>query len=169
MKTEDRITSETQLVRLLQIGMVLEEVFEARAEQHLEAFGDETPKSNGGDGSDEIRRLLEDAVDEAADHRGRLEELIEALDADTVDYDRIESLVADGYGATKPDSFDDVLFDQLHSEESAYKYYDDLIGNVEDADADFGVSRGALLATLRDIREEEATSVERITDLMGER
>lgn len=165
MKTEDRITSETQLVRLLQIGMVLEEVFEARAEQHLDAFA--ATATDGGD--DDVRRLLEDAVDEAADHRGRLEELIEALDADTVAYERVEALVAEGYGATKPDTFDDVLFDQLHSEESAYKYYDDLIGNVEDANAEFDVPRARLLATLREIREEEAESVELITDLMGER
>jgi hypothetical protein len=32
MNLEARVTSEDQLVRLLQVGVVLEEVFEARAE-----------------------------------------------------------------------------------------------------------------------------------------
>ena len=75
-------------------------------------------------------------------------------------------VVAEQYGETKPDDFDGLLYDQLHSEESAYKFYDDLIEGIENSDAEFGVSRERLLETLEAIREEEAEGVERVTRLM---
>jgi hypothetical protein len=113
MNLEARVTSEDQLVRLLQVGVVLEEVFEARADQHYQDLS--TPERE--EISEEVIDLLTEAKAESADHRRQLEALIDDLDAETIGFDRIQGLVAEQYGETKPDDFDGLLYDQLHSEE----------------------------------------------------
>ncbi|WP_313691122.1 ferritin-like domain-containing protein [Halorarum halobium] len=161
MSVGQRVTSDHQLARLLQIGVVLEEVVEARATQHyreMDAAFD-----------DEIVELLDHAAEESAEHRDRLEELIEELDAESVSYEEIEALVEAQYGQTKPEDFDGVLYDQLCNEETAYKFYDDLIRAVEGSDATYSIGRDRLLSTLRAIREEEADGVEDVTDVMERR
>jgi rubrerythrin len=162
MNLEARVTSEDQLVRLLQVGVVLEEVFEARAEQHYQDLSAPEREEIG----EEVIDLLTEARAESADHRRRLEALIDELDAETIRFDQIQGLVAEQYGETKPDDFDGLLYDQLHSEESAYKFYDDLIEGLENSTAEFGISRERLLETLTAIREEEKAGVERVTQLM---
>ena len=161
MNVEARIASEHQLVRLLQVGVVLEEVVEARAEQHYRSL----PDADRDAISEEIVDLLAEAKEESADHRRQLETLIGELDAETVGFERIQTLVAEQYEETKPDGFDGLLYDQLHSEESAYKFYDDLIDGIENADVEFSLSRERPLETLEAIRE-EAEGVERVTNLM---
>ena len=121
------VASDHQLGRLLQIGMVLEEVVEARAYEHHEA-------------------------------------LVAELDADPVAYEEIEELVAARY--VSDTDFDGVLYDQLCNEETAYKFYDDLVAAIEGSDVRFGVDRGRLLTTLREIREEEKEGAEEVTELM---
>jgi rubrerythrin len=162
MNLEARVTSEDQLVRLLQVGVVLEEVFEARAEQHYQDLSAPEREEFG----EEVMDLLTEAKAESADHRQRLEALIDDLDAETIGFDQIQGLVAEQYGETKPDDFDGLLYDQLHSEESAYKFYDDLIEGIENSTAEFGISRERLIETLTVIREEEKEGVERVTQLM---
>jgi len=49
-----------------------------------------------------------------------------------------------------------VLYDQLCNEETAYKFYDDLIDAIEDSDAEFTIDRAELLDELHAIREDEA-------------
>ncbi|MFC6862140.1 ferritin-like domain-containing protein [Halomicroarcula sp. GCM10025817] len=147
------IASDHQLARLLQIGIVLEEVVEARAEKHAEATQDA-----------EVVAMLEDAVAESAEHRERLEAIIADLDAETVPFDEIQTLVEAQYEADQ--DFDGILYDQLCNEETAYKFYDDLIGAIEASDADFGVDRTHLLSVLETIRDEEADGVEEVTELM---
>jgi hypothetical protein len=164
MNVEARVASEDQLVRLLQVGVVLEEVFEARAKQHYRDLSAAERDEVGED----VVALLTEAEAESAEHRQRLEALIEELDAETIAFEQIQALVADQYGETRPESFDGLLYDQLHSEESAYKFYDDLIAGIENSEAAFGVSRERLLETLESIREEEAEGVERVTELMQE-
>jgi len=151
------VGSDHQLARLLQIGIVLEEVIEARAARHAR----ET------DGIDEsVRDLLEDATAESAEHRRRLESLVNELDAETVPFEEIEQLVEAQYEAE--DDFDGVLYDQLCNEETAYKFYDDLIEAIEVSDVSFSVDRGRVLETLAAIREEEAEGVEAVTRLMDD-
>ena len=153
------VASDHQLARLLQVGMVLEEVVEARANQQYERLDDELDEAT--------RELLAHAAEESAGHRERLAELGDELEADAVAYEEIEELVAARYD---PDTnTDGVLYDQLASEETAYKFYDDLIGAIESSDVRFGVDREHLLSVLRGIREEEATGVERVTKLMEAR
>ena len=159
-----RVTSDHQLARLLQIGIVLEEVVEARAYSHYQSLSDEERVLD-----DEIEALLEHSAEESARHREQLETLIAELDAESIPFEDIEALVTAKYGKTKPEDFDGVLYDQLCNEETAYKFYDDLIEAIEDSEAAFSVDRERLLAVLRDIREEEAEGVEEVTNVMEAR
>jgi hypothetical protein len=159
MSTGQRVTDDHQLTRLLQIGVVLEEVVESRAAHHLESF-DTTDRDPA------VVELLEEATAESAEHRDRLEELVAELDADTVSYEEINALVEAKYAQTAPEDFDDLLYDQLCNEETAYKFYDDLIDAIEASDTDFSVDRDRVLRVLAEIREEEAEGVEDVTAVM---
>ncbi|MFB6354104.1 MAG: ferritin-like domain-containing protein, partial [Halobacteriales archaeon] len=145
-----------------QIGVVLEEVVEARAYHHYRALAEES----GVELDPEIAELLEHAREESADHRERLENLIDELDAESVPFEEVEALVREQYGQSRPEDFDGVLYDQLAGEETAYKFYDDLIQAIEASDATFSVERDRLVAALTAIREEEADGVEEVTDVM---
>jgi len=162
MSVSHRVGSDHQLARLLQIGIVLEEVVEARAHHHYQSL-------DATDLDPEIESLLSDAAEESADHRARLEALIADLDAESIPFEDIETLVEAQYAQTKPDDFDGVLYDQLCNEETAYKFYDDLVSAIEASDARFSVDRQRLLDTLRSIREEEADGVEEVTNVMETR
>jgi rubrerythrin len=148
------VSSDHQLARLLQIGVVLEEVVEARAAKH----------ANTAHLDDEVRAFLREAAAESATHRDRLDELVSELEADTVAFDDIKQLVEARYEAE--DDFDGVLYDQLCNEETAYKFYDDLIEAIETSEETFSVDREHLLSELRAIREEEEEGVEDVTRLM---
>jgi len=162
VSTAARLSSDRQLARLLQIGVVLEEVVEARSHHHYQSL-------SAGDRDPEIERLLEDAADESARHRERLEELIDGLDAESIPFEQVESLVEAQYGQNSPEDFDGVLYDQLCNEETAYKFYDDLIEAVEDSDAAFSIDTEELVAVLEGIRAEEEAGVEEVTAIMERR
>lgn len=154
------VASDHQLARLLQIGMVLEEVVEARAYKHSESLGQDALDPD-------IEALLADAAEESAEHRERLEALVDELEADPVAYEEIERLVEARYESDS--DFDSVLYDQLCNEETAYKFYDDLIAAIENSDVRFSIDRDRLLSILAEIREEEAEGVEEVTELMEAR
>jgi rubrerythrin len=153
------VGSDHQLARLLQIGIVLEEVVEARAEKHV--------KVSDADLCSEVRAFLEGAAEESAEHRARLETLLAELDADTVPFEQIEPLVAERYEAD--DDFDGVLYDQLCNEETAYKFYEDLLAAIETSEIQFRVDRERLHSVLEEIMAEEKAGVERVTELMEDR
>ncbi|NKE37099.1 ferritin-like domain-containing protein [Natronococcus sp. JC468] len=163
MSLGQRVSSDHQLARLLQIGVVLEEVVESRAAHHLESL----PADEREAIDEEVRALLADAANESAEHRERLEALVDELEAETVAYEEINALVDAQYGP--PEDTDGVLYDQLCNEETAYKFYDDLIEAVEASDAAFDIDRERLLETLYDIREEEREGVEEVTEIMERR
>ena len=162
MSLGQQVSTDHQLTRLLQIGVVLEEVVESRAAHHLETLRDEERSAI----DDAVETLLAEAAEESAEHRDRLEALIEELDADTVPYEEINALVDARYGP--PEDTDGLLYDQLCNEETAYKFYDDLIEAIEASETTFAVDRSRLLETLREIREEERDGVEEVTELMEE-
>lgn len=164
MSVGNRVSSDQQLVRLLQIGIVLEEVVEARASKHYQSLA----TSEEFEPDPDIQELLAEASEESAEHRERLEGLVDQLDAQTISFDRIEQLVEQRYRRTEPDDFDDILYDQLHGEESAYKFYDDLITAIENSETEFSVDRDHLVAVLSEICKEEAEGVEEVTTLMSE-
>ncbi|MFB6205290.1 MAG: ferritin-like domain-containing protein [Haloglomus sp.] len=154
------VASDHQLARLLQIGMVLEEVVEARANKHYESLDPDERDA-------ELEALLEGAAEESAGHRAELEALVDELEGDPVAYEEIEELVAARYEADT--DTDGVLYDQLANEETAYKFYDDLITAIEGSDVRFSIDRDRLLETLGEIREDEAEGVEEVTRLMEAR
>lgn len=158
MSLQRPVGSDHQLARLLQIGVVLEEVVEARADKHVSVSENLDP---------EVGELLEHAAAESAEHRSELEALIAELEAETVPFDEIKTLVEAQYEADE--EFDGILYDQLCNEETAYKFYDDLIGAIEASEIEFGIDRGRLLSTLERIRQEEAAGAEEVTELMEER
>ncbi|PSP21892.1 rubrerythrin [Halobacteriales archaeon QH_10_65_19] len=158
MSLQSPVNSDHQLVRLLQIGVVLEEVVEARAAKHA---------AEAEDIDDEVRLFLEEAAVESADHRERIEELVDELDAKTIGFDEIQRLVEEKYDAGG--EFDGVLYDQLCNEETAYKFYDDLVEAIEGADVEFSIDRERLLSELRAIRGQEEAGVEEVTTLMEKR
>jgi len=158
----NRVSNDHQLARLLQIGVVLEEVVEVRAARHYETLSADERDAD-------VETLLADAREESADHRERLEALIDRLDADAVPIEEVEALVEAQYAQTRPEDFDGVLYDQLNGEETAYKFYDDLIEAIEASEASFTLDREELLATLKEIREEEAEGVEEVTEIMEAR
>jgi rubrerythrin len=150
----ESLGTDYQLARMLQIGIVLEEVVEARASKHVETIAGET----------NVEQYMESAAEESARHRDRLEGLIADLDAETVPFEQIETLVEATYEAD--DEFDDVLYDQLCNEETAYKFYDDLIEAIESSQTEYSIERERVLATLREIRSEEEEGVEEVTRIM---
>ena len=151
------VGSDHQLARLLQIGVVLEEVVEARAAKH----------ANTADLDDEVRAFLREAAAESATHRDRLDALVAELEADTVAFDEVKALVEARYETDE--EFDGVLYDQLCNEETAYKFYEDLIEAIEGSEATFGIDRDRLLSELRAIQREEEEGVEEVTRLMEAR
>jgi rubrerythrin len=153
------VASDHQLARLLQIGVVLEEMVEVSATHHA--------RERDEDLGPAVTELLDEAAEESAVHREQLEELIAELNAESVPYEEIEVLVESQYAAD--DEFDDVLYDQLCNEETAYKFYDDLLAAIENSDAEFSVDRETVVETLEQIRAEEAEGVEDVTDLMERR
>ncbi|MEF8784752.1 MAG: ferritin-like domain-containing protein [Haloarculaceae archaeon] len=157
MSIQQSVASDHQLVRLLQIGVVLEEVVEARAAKHADT----------DDLDDNVRAFLREAAAESATHRERLDTLVDGLEADTIPFDEIKLLVEQQYEADQ--DFDGILYDQLCNEETAYKFYDDLIAAIEESDASFGLDRDHLLSVLREIRADEEAGVEEVTGLMEER
>ncbi|WP_246999464.1 ferritin-like domain-containing protein [Halosolutus gelatinilyticus] len=163
MSLGQRVSSDHQLARLLQIGVVLEEVVESRAAHHLDSLPAEQREAI----DEEVEELLAEAAAESADHRERLEALVDDLDAETVEYEEINQLVDARYGP--PEDTDGVLYDQLANEETAYKFYDDLIAAIEASDATFAIDRDRLLETLYDIREEERDGVQEVTEIMEHR
>jgi hypothetical protein len=158
MSLKSPLASDHQLARLLQIGVVLEEVVEARAAKHA---------AESEDIDEEVRAFLEDAAEESAQHRERIQALVEELDAETVGFEEIQTLVEQQYESGS--DFDGVLYDQLCNEETAYKFYDDLIEAIETSETEFSIDRDHLLAELRAVREQEEEGVEEVTNLMEKR
>jgi hypothetical protein len=164
MSVGQRVADDHQLARLLQIGVVIEDLVESRAQHHLESL---SPPEAPID--EDVRELLETAVDRSAAHRERLEAIIDDLDVEPVPYEEIDALVEATYAQTAPDDFDDLLYDQLCNEETAYKFYDDLIEAIEGSDADFEIDADRVLDVLRSIRSDEEGGVEAVTEIMERR
>ena len=146
------VTSDRQLVRLLQIGVVLEELVETDATRGVSSAEDPA-----------VGEMLREAATEAARHREQLETLIGEVDA-SADEAALAELVEAQY--TPDEESDGVLYDQLAAEETAFKFYDDLLAAIEAADVAFSVDRERLVATLERIRADEKDGVETVTELM---
>ena len=163
MSLSQSLASDQQLARVLQVGVVLEELVEARAYEHYRALADETEID------EEVEELLLEANEESREHRDRLAALVEDLEAENLPHGEIEALVREKYGRSAPDDIEAVLYDQRASEETAYNYYDGVIAAIEAGDADFSIDRDRLLSVLRDIRAEEAEGAEEVSEVISGR
>jgi len=164
VSTGRAVESDERLARVLQVGVVLEELVEARAYEHYRSLAEEGERID-----EEIEEMLLEAREESGEHRERLETLIDDLAAESVPFAEIEALVQEKYGRSKPESIDEVLADQHASEETAFNYYDGVIDAIEASETDFGLDRDRLLATLRDIRAEEAEGAEEVKEVIDAR
>lgn len=149
---EPAVGTDRQLARLLQIGVVLEELVEADATQH--ASRDVSPA---------VRETLEATASEAIEHRERLESLLAALDAQPVS-EEVTALVEAQYTPDEP--ADGVLYEQLANAETAYKFFDDLLGAIEASETEFSVPRERVVREIERIRADEKAGVETVTQLM---
>ena len=149
---EQAVGTNRQLARLLQIGMVLEELVETDATRH-----------RGSDVSPAVEQQLAAAATEARTHRERLAALLTELDAEPAG-EELAPLVEAQY--TPDRQSDGVLYDQLTNAETAYKFFDDLLGAIEATDATFAIDRDRLIAELERIRADEKDGVETVTQLM---
>ncbi len=162
MNIQKIISSERQLVRLLQIGVVLEEIVEARSYQHYKSISGENDKVD-----DELEELLKEAQSESAQHRENLEDLIDELNASTVSPSEIEKMVENKYSNTKPENFEELLYDQLDGERSAYNFYSDLIEAIKESDIEFSIKKARLINILEKIKKEEAEGVREVKHLLN--
>lgn len=144
--------TDDELIRLLQIGYVLEGIGEARSSRH-----DACTVADRA-----TRRLLAEARTESRRHRGRLEGLLESLGAESASPQHIATLVESRYDRADLDSRDDVLRDQVCSELSAYRFYDSLLAVVEESGADLGIDRDEVVPVLERIRDEELEGIREI-------
>jgi hypothetical protein len=157
MSLQTSKASNRQIVRVLQICLVLEEVVEARATRQA---------TRTGDADSELRTHLRETAAEAARHRKQVAKLVERTDANTVPFEDVERLVADQFEADS--AFEDVLYDQLCYAETTYKLYDDLVMTIEGPGTDFGNAGDEIVRVLGDIRTEKALSIRRLLELMNE-
>lgn len=154
------VPSEEDLARLLQIGVVIEEYAEEKSARLLtEEIGD-----------DEVRGMLDEALEESDEHRNRLLGLLRGVGED-VDEDRVENLVRDTVEAKvgELNDSDEALRHQLESERLAYSYYDSLIEACRASDSIDDAVLGDVLETLEEIREEELEDAEKIETILKER
>jgi hypothetical protein len=147
--------SDQQIIRLLQIGIVLEEIIEARAAERA-------PRA--ADVDEQGRALLEESASEAARHGERIERAVERLDANRTSLDDVATLVADQYEADR--DFENPLYELLCNAETAFKHYDDLVTTIDGLHADAAGGPERLRPVLEDLRREKAQRVRQITELM---
>jgi hypothetical protein len=152
--------NESELVRLLQTGYVLEGIVEGRSDYHQRLPVIDSTRMGA------VWELLEEAHVESREHRNRLRELIDALDASCLSPDVIEGLVEAQYDRETVGSVDDVLQDQLLGELSAYKFYDELLAAITGSDTSFGINHDELVTVLEEIRAEELEGVDETLSVM---
>lgn len=146
------------LIRLLQIGVVIEEYAEEKSAFILSVSLD-----------DEFTQdILFDSLVESETHRNSLLELIRELDG-SVDVDEVERLVEDAVRSSvhQPEGRDDALEEQLRSERLAYNYYNSLIDACRNSreNLDNEVIDN-VLRILEDIREDELEDAQKLEKIL---
>ncbi len=153
--SERVIANEDILVRLLQIGVVIEEYAEEKSAFILGLSVED----------EDTKEMLMESLEESETHRDRLIELIERLDSGDTDRERIEQVVSSAIEdkITPPYSREDALKQQLKSESLARDFYDSLIDGIVNSGDNLDIENlDEILDTLRDIREDEAEDAEKL-------
>ncbi|ERH13438.1 MAG: hypothetical protein J07HB67_02477 [halophilic archaeon J07HB67] len=169
MSPGQAVASDRRLARLLQIGVVLEEMVEAGAYHHVRRREVELDEP--------VAALLEEAATESARHRERLEALITELDADSVAYEEIQTLVEAQYAPpTSSTTYCTTSCVTRRRRTSSttiswVRWVRPTTTRVVrwPTETNFSLDRDRLVATLREIRAEEADGVETVTNMMERR
>lgn len=154
MSVTQSIDSVHQFARLIQIGVVLEELVETRARAHA------------SDADDPIGAHLEAAAATAAEHRTRLLGVLDAIDADPGPAEELHALVQHRYEADQ--EFDHVLYDHLCNVETAYKFYEDLSDALDASTVALPVEGEAIADRIAHLKADERRTVEATADLLDE-
>ncbi|MDQ2052521.1 hypothetical protein RBH26_18830 [Natronolimnohabitans sp. A-GB9] len=142
--------TDDDIIRLLQIGYVLEGIVEARSDRHTtnEVF-DRTI----------TRRLLADARDESRQHRRQIGALLESLGAECSSSQQIEKRIKSHYCPAEIDDRCDILQDQFYSELSAYRFYDAVLNEIQANATALSIDIDNVVTVLEEIRAEELEGV----------
>ncbi|AWB27864.1 rubrerythrin [Halococcoides cellulosivorans] len=154
MSVTQSIDSVHQFARLIQIGVVLEELVETRA------------RAQTGAVEEPIRSHLEAAAATAAEHRTRLLGVLDAIDADHGPAEELQTLVQHRYEADQ--EFDHVLYEHLCNVETAYKFYEDLSEALDASTVALSVEGEAIPDRIAHLMADERRTVEATTDLLDE-
>ncbi|XGI84637.1 hypothetical protein ACEU6E_05160 [Halorutilales archaeon Cl-col2-1] len=171
--SEKRISDEDILVRLLQMGVVIEEYAEEKS-----AFISGRSTQN-----DYIQEILLDALDESQTHRDTLIDLIDEVRTDETRMDarHVEELVRERVERSIDAETDEqALREQLRSERLAYSFYDTLIDACENTKTSEGETETGVegdlemnddkvqkvVSTLKEIREDEKEDARKIENIL---
>lgn len=154
-----RIPNEEILMRLLQMGVVIEEYAEEKSAFIL-----------GTTAEDEfIHDVLFDSLVESETHRDMLIKLMDEIGENTVDKGMIEELVKESVESSigELESDEEILREQLRSEKLAYNFYDNLIEACRNSRSNIREEKlERVLSTLEDIREDEAEDAQKIEEIL---
>lgn len=147
------------IVRLLQVGYVLEAIVEGRSGQHRNSL------PTGPSGTHLAQSLLAEVNEESRRHREQLTSILESLNAEPPCAETVSGLVKTNYEFTHATT-GAILYDQLCSELSAFRYYDGVHEWLIDERArlDLPVPPAVVLATVEDIRQEEREGFHDVLD-----
>jgi hypothetical protein len=152
MSPGEGASTDRQIVRLLQICLLLERLLEIRIERQQDTFEPSEARTE---------QLLAETKVQCTDHRRCLRQFVDQLGGDDVAGDQIDRLVAkqtDRY----QDDVTGLLQECLHAEECITRICDTLIDEIRGSSADLDADRSALVAALEGIRQDE---LERIADV----
>ncbi|MDY7082901.1 MAG: hypothetical protein SXQ77_10985 [Halobacteria archaeon] len=155
------IPSEDILVRLLQMGVVIEEYAEEKSARILGMSADDELTSE----------ILADSKDESKEHRDKLVSLIEGVSDSDVDKREVERLVRDAVERTvsEPAGSDEALRQQLKSERLAYEFYDSLIEACRKSEGYIDMSPEELervVSQIEEIRDDEREDAEKLESML---
>ncbi|MFB6283920.1 MAG: hypothetical protein ABEK59_08325 [Halobacteria archaeon] len=151
------------MVRLLQMGVVIEEYAEEKSAYMLaDAFDGTT------------RNVLDESREESMEHRDMLLELIERHKSREIDEDRIESLVKKAIESTetRPESRNEALSKQRDSEMLAYSFYDNVVEALENYETDevdeTDEEIEEVIETVKEIREDELEDAQKLEGMLDQ-
>lgn len=160
LDTDPVVPDRDLLVRLLQVGVVIEEYAEEKSAYML------------GESVDDgfTREVLADSREESREHRDRLLELIRDVGSSGVDGDAVEALVREAVEGSvdEPGSRREALRAQLRSERLAYDYYDGLIDALRNSEALDQELVSRVVGTLDEIRMDELEDARELEKILNQ-
>lgn len=160
LESESVVPDTDMLVRLLQVGVVIEEYAEEKSAYMLSAAVDDEFAED----------VLSDSRMESREHRDRLLELIDEIEGSGLEVDAVEAVVREAVEASvrEPSDRREALETQLRSERLAYDYYDRLIEALRTAEDLDKEVLGRVVSTLEEIREDELEDAMELEEILNQ-